>query len=244
MVVGSIPTGRTPIMKKPLIIILVLVIAGSLCYLFLNSHKEITERDSASLQTPRTWRELIKEGTYGEKCDIKTEKVTLTASSSDPVVLAFDYTNCGLGPVKYKVMDNQIISFAEPVPGEAYYEGGYPIVDYWILQSNQSTEDFIKSLITALPTAEERDHCVVSEKTFSGALSYNNSNNKRYEIRPDEYLYKKTIRENPDGLNTFCGRYGLSNSMRFFERTGDVLLFIQAGQDLSSFDPTSFRVIK
>lgn len=122
------------------------------------------------------------------------------------------------GTIKYSnVLSNKdIVDF----DNEDLYWFGH----YWFL-NGEDPEVFIKKLIAELPTQKQRDYCFVQK---------NKENKNLFQISFDEA--KLSLSEDEDALWDFCGPYGPTNGFVTFEKVGDVLLFLQLGQEEAMYD--------
>ena len=185
-----------------------------------------------------------KDKVSSEGCGVRTENVVIAKGSQNESTLSFERIFCPPTDTnalyeyrgQYLATDSKVISFVDPKylseEDKSIYQSednlkGRTILDYWILSPGQDVEKFIASLT-------DEAHCIVKKDKDTG----------HFVIGPDDYLYKKTM-ENADGIVTFCGTYGVGGSARYFEKVGNALLYVNAGQDAyPPFDPSSFRISK
>ncbi|KND49321.1 MAG: hypothetical protein AB203_02900 [Parcubacteria bacterium C7867-008] len=208
------------------------------------SPRVMQDESTIASSSSREWIDLMMRSylEYDEECDIRTEQIKLAEGTPDATALSFEYVHCPDYALEFRDTGFQII----PVTGDETShidavgtEGeGRPVADYWILDPTQDTETFIKSLIATLPTPELRTECFVGS-VFSedsrtqmftrGELIYGVHVNQAYR---DKYQYE---------VYAPCAPYETANSVSYFKRVGNILLFIHAGQDTPRFDATSFR---
>lgn len=199
------------------------------------------EGDSEIVDDKR-WRSIVEGWNVdSEGCDIRTARVALLSVPSYRKTLVFEYIHCGPEPEQFRATQDQILSKAKypRIQGEVVEED--PFIEYWVLDSMQETEDFIKALIAAMPVADAREHCVVSEETQDASYLYG-SKEGVYVVTPDEFLLEKT-RVNGFDYDDTCAQYGPPLSVSFFKRVENILFLVRVGQQIPPhFDVKSFRL--